>query len=43
MSKSIQIKVRKSWGELNPVTKRIESKRAYTRKIKHKRDFAYAE
>lgn len=28
--------IRKNWGELCPVTKRIESKKLYTRKVKHK-------
>lgn len=28
------IKIRKSWGDLKPVTKRVESRKAYTRKNK---------
>ena len=33
-SESVAKSVRKTWGELNPVTKRIESKRQYNRKEK---------
>ena len=33
--KNDTIKVRKSWGNTNPVTKRINSKKVYTRKAKH--------
>ena len=29
-----QIKIRRSWGEMNPATKRIESKKRYSRKQK---------
>jgi hypothetical protein len=29
-----QIKVRRSWGQLNPATKRIESKKTFSRKQK---------
>jgi hypothetical protein len=29
-------KIRKSWGVLSPVTRKIESKKAYTRKQKCK-------
>jgi len=29
--------VRKSWGELNPVQRVIQSKKSYTRKNKHKK------
>lgn len=29
-----EIKIRKSWGNTNPVTKKIESKKAYSRKNK---------
>ena len=29
-----EIKIRKSWGLTNPMTKRIESKKAYVRKDK---------
>jgi len=32
-----KIKVRKFWGELNPVTRKIESKKKFTRKVKHKK------
>jgi len=28
------IKIRKSWGQLNPATRRIESKKRYSRKEK---------
>jgi hypothetical protein len=31
----IVIKIRKSWGDMNPVTKRIDSKKVYTRKKKY--------
>ena len=34
--KQSDIKVRKSWGDLNPVTRVVESKKAYSRKDKHK-------
>jgi hypothetical protein len=30
-------KIRKSWGETKPVTKRIENAKAYSRKIKYRR------
>ena len=30
------IKIRKSWGVLNPITKRIDSKKVYIRKLKYK-------
>ena len=33
----MKIKIRKSWGELSPVTKKIESKKKFTRKVKHKK------
>ena len=33
-----QIKVRRSWGIMNPATKRIESKKLFTRKIKFKKN-----
>jgi len=29
-----QVKIRKSWGVNNPVTRRIENKKAYNRKDK---------
>jgi len=29
-----EIKIRKSWGNTNPVTKKIESKKSYSRKNK---------
>lgn len=31
MNRQKQLKIRKSWGELNPVTKRIEPKTKYNR------------
>ena len=34
MKQPIQIKVRRSWGLLNPATKRLESKKVYKRKPK---------
>ena len=33
--KTDKIKVRKSWGNTNPVTKKINSKKVYSRKTKH--------
>ena len=33
----MKLKIRKSWGETKPVTKRIESAKAYSRKIKYRR------
>lgn len=33
--KTVKIKVRKSWGVTNPVTKKIDSKKIYSRKVKH--------
>lgn len=32
--KTSKIKVRRTWGELKPVTRRIESGKAYTRRGK---------
>jgi len=32
-------KVRKSWGDVNPVTKIVPDKKKYTRKKKHKRRY----
>ena len=34
MKQPIQIKVRRSWGELNPATKVLKSKKMYKRKSK---------
>jgi len=34
-----QIKIRKSWGLLNPATKRLESKKVYKRKSKYGKDY----
>jgi hypothetical protein len=33
----MKLKIRKSWGDLKPITKRIENAKAYSRKIKHRR------
>jgi len=33
------IKVRKFWGELNPVTRKIDSKKVYNRKEKFQKKF----
>jgi len=33
-SESVAKSVRKTWGELNPVTRKVESKKVYTRKPK---------
>lgn len=33
------IKVRKFWGELNPVTRKIDSKKVYSRKEKFQKKF----
>lgn len=30
----MKIKVRKSWGDLKPITKRIDSRKVYSRKNK---------
>ena len=32
--KTVKINVRKSWGMINPATKKIESKKIYSRKFK---------
>lgn len=34
--KQADIRIRKTWGVLNPVTKRVESKKNYSRKEKFK-------
>jgi len=31
------LKVRRSWGDLNPATRRVESKKLYSRKVKSKK------
>ena len=36
MKNMTAIKIRKSWGILNPMTRILNSKKAYSRKIKHK-------
>jgi hypothetical protein len=33
--KFTRIKVRKSWGQTNPVTKTVDSRKVYSRKVKH--------
>ena len=37
--KQSDIKVRKSWGELNPVTRVVESKKNYQRKNKFQKHY----
>ena len=32
--------VRKTWGELSPVTRRLESRKRYNRNEKHRKQFA---
>lgn len=32
-------KIRKDWGEINPVTRTIPDKKRYTRKQKHKNNY----
>ena len=32
-------KIRKDWGEVNPVTRTIPDKKRYTRKQKHKNNY----
>ena len=33
--KPMSVKVRKTWGELNPVTRRLESQKLYKRRAKY--------
>lgn len=35
--------VRRSWGDLNPVTRRIESKKGYNRRLEKSKDKNYEE
>ena len=39
----LKIKVRKSWGDMKPVTKRIDSAKLYKRKSKYGSDYGWGD
>jgi len=37
--KKSDVKIRKTWGEMNPVTRKVESRKSYSRKQKFNKNW----